>query len=92
MTDDYVLTASSVSLMNWTCLVYGGPMFGIMIWWVVDARKWFKGPKVNIQHQMLGREGNDGGQGESSGSGGSSETSLNKNTRSTDDAKAAEMA
>ncbi|KAG9520426.1 amino acid transporter, partial [Aureobasidium melanogenum] len=42
--------------MNWTCVVYGGPMFMIMIWWVVSARKWFKGPKVNVQHMMLGRE------------------------------------
>ena len=44
--------------MNWTCLVWGGPMFLILVWWVVDAHKWFAGPKVNIQHQMLGREGN----------------------------------
>lgn len=44
--------------MNWTCLVYGGPMLFIMIWWVVDARKWFKGPKVNLEHLMLGRDGN----------------------------------
>ena len=29
-----------------------------LIWWVVSARHWFKGPKVNIQHQMLGREDN----------------------------------
>ncbi|KAL8771101.1 MAG: hypothetical protein Q9209_003272 [Squamulea sp. 1 TL-2023] len=41
--------------MNWTCLVYGGPMTFILIWWVVSARKWFKGPKVNIEHQMIGR-------------------------------------
>ncbi|KAL8783181.1 MAG: hypothetical protein Q9213_004810 [Squamulea squamosa] len=41
--------------MNWTCLVYGGPMTFVLIWWVVSARKWFKGPKVNIEHQMLGR-------------------------------------
>ncbi|RVX69174.1 hypothetical protein B0A52_07150 [Exophiala mesophila] len=46
------------SLMNWTCLVWGGPMLMVLIWWVVDAHKWFKGPKVNIQHQMLGAEGN----------------------------------
>lgn len=44
--------------MNWTALVYGGPMLAVSIWWVVDARKWFKGPKVNIEHQILGREGN----------------------------------
>ncbi|KAL8835116.1 MAG: hypothetical protein Q9176_007110 [Flavoplaca citrina] len=41
--------------MNWTCLVYGGPMVFVLVWWVVSARKWFKGPKVNIEHQMLGR-------------------------------------
>lgn len=41
--------------MNWTCLVYGGPMSLVTIWWFVSARKWFKGPKVNIQHMMLGR-------------------------------------
>ncbi|KAF2739327.1 amino acid transporter [Polyplosphaeria fusca] len=45
-------------MMNWTCLVYGAPMLGSLIWWVVSARKWFKGPKVNIEHLMLGREGN----------------------------------
>lgn len=42
--------------MNWTCLVYGGPMLGAMVWWVMDARKWFKGPKINVDHVMLGRE------------------------------------
>ena len=31
-------------------------MLAISIWWVVDARKWFKGPKVNVDHQMLERE------------------------------------
>lgn len=44
--------------MNWTCLVYGGPIFIVMTWWVVSARKWFKGPKVNVEHLMLGRDGN----------------------------------
>ncbi|KAK3208266.1 hypothetical protein GRF29_77g117046 [Pseudopithomyces chartarum] len=45
-------------LMNWTCLVYGGPMFMVTVWWFVSAKKWFKGPKVNVDHLMLGREGN----------------------------------
>lgn len=31
-------------------------MFLVIIWWFVGARKWFKGPKVNIEHAMLGRE------------------------------------
>lgn len=42
--------------MNWTCLVYGAPMFLVTVWWIVSAHKWFKGPKVNIEHMMLGRE------------------------------------
>lgn len=42
--------------MNWTALVYGGPMLGAMVWWVVDARKWFKGPKVNVEHLMVARD------------------------------------
>lgn len=37
----------SVQLMNWTCLAYGGPMFMVLVWYAVDARKWFKGPKVD---------------------------------------------
>ncbi|KAL0254310.1 GABA/polyamine transporter [Diplodia seriata] len=42
--------------MNWTCLVYGAPMLFVLIWWALSARKWFKGPKVNIEHMMLGRD------------------------------------
>jgi hypothetical protein len=33
-------------------------MIAVIIWWFISAHKWFKGPKVNIEHQMLGREGN----------------------------------
>ncbi|KAI4651742.1 uncharacterized protein J4E79_009224 [Alternaria viburni] len=46
----------TVADMNWTCVVYGGPMFMVTIWWFVSAHRWFKGPKVNIEHMMLGRE------------------------------------
>ncbi|KAI1908808.1 GABA/polyamine transporter [Ophidiomyces ophidiicola] len=45
--------------MNWTAVVYGGPMLGVLIWWVVDARKWFKGPRVNLDHHMLDRARGD---------------------------------
>ncbi|KAK7191838.1 hypothetical protein DPSP01_007127 [Paraphaeosphaeria sporulosa] len=47
----------TAELMNWTALVYGTLMLGVLVWWVVDARRWFKGPKVNIEHMMLGRDG-----------------------------------
>ncbi|KAF9735755.1 hypothetical protein PMIN06_010005 [Paraphaeosphaeria minitans] len=47
----------TAGLMNWTALVYGTLMLAVLVWWVVDARKWFKGPKVNVEHMMLGREG-----------------------------------
>lgn len=40
-------------LMNWTCLVYGGPMFMALVWYAVDARKWFKGPKVSTPLSYL---------------------------------------
>lgn len=58
--------------MNWTCLVWGAPMLLAIIWFVVDAHKWFKGPKVNIQHMMLGQgdnviEGKEGSDGSESG-------------------------
>lgn len=45
-----------VDVMNWTCVVYGGPMLLVCIWWAISARKWFKGPKVNVAHMMLGDE------------------------------------
>ena len=36
--------------MNWTCLIYGGAMFLAMSWYAVDGRKWFKGPRINVDH------------------------------------------
>ncbi|KAK7542424.1 amino acid permease-domain-containing protein [Phyllosticta citribraziliensis] len=42
--------------MNWTVVVWGGTMLIALGWWIISARKWFKGPKVNIQHMMVGRE------------------------------------
>ncbi|KAJ4382742.1 GABA/polyamine transporter [Didymella sp. IMI 355093] len=43
-------------VMNWTAVVCGGPMILVIIWWFVSARKWFKGPKVNVAHMMHGEE------------------------------------
>ena len=40
--------------MNWTCLVYGAPMLAVLVWWFVDARRWFKGPKINVEHVVHG--------------------------------------
>ncbi|KAJ5059778.1 amino acid permease-domain-containing protein [Bipolaris maydis] len=42
--------------MNWTSLCYGGPMFIIICWWFISAHKWFTGPKVNVEHMMMGRD------------------------------------
>ena len=41
--------------MNWTCLVYGAPMLVALLWFAVDARKWFKGPRVDTKHAMIGQ-------------------------------------
>ncbi|CAK7274713.1 GABA/polyamine transporter [Sporothrix epigloea] len=38
--------------MNWTIVVWGGPMLLAIVWFLVDAHKWFKGPKVNIVHMV----------------------------------------
>jgi amino acid transporter len=46
----------TAELMNWTVVVYGGPMTMVIIWWFVSAHKWFKGPVINIEHHMIGRE------------------------------------
>jgi hypothetical protein len=36
--------------MNYTCLIYGGVMLLALLWYAVDARHWFKGPKINVEH------------------------------------------
>jgi len=46
----------TAELMNWTIVVYGGPMIMVTIWWFISAHKWFKGPKINVEHHMLGRD------------------------------------
>ncbi|CAK7274983.1 GABA/polyamine transporter [Sporothrix epigloea] len=38
--------------MNWTIVVWGGPMLLAVVWFLVDAHKWFKGPKVNVIHMV----------------------------------------
>ena len=87
------MESSSPATMNWTCLVYGGPMLGALIWWVVSARHWFKGPKVNIEHQMLGRERDVIEAKEASGeSGGSGANSIQMESREFDDKRASDLA
>ncbi|WBW74633.1 amino acid transmembrane transporter [Schizosaccharomyces osmophilus] len=39
--------------MNWTCLVFGGPMTLIILWYVVSARKWFKGPRTSTDNTYI---------------------------------------
>ncbi|CAE7202628.1 hypothetical protein CFE70_008476 [Pyrenophora teres f. teres 0-1] len=72
--------------MNWTCVVYGGPMLFVTIWWFVSAHKWFKGPKVNIEHMMLGQHVVISGQAVSvhskDGSGSEGEVVIDKGTKS----------
>lgn len=38
--------------MNWTVVVYFGPMLLFIIWWVVDAHKWYVGPRPNIDEYI----------------------------------------
>ena len=39
--------------MNWTCVVYGGPMIMAILWYIIDAHKWFKGPKVRSSVEVI---------------------------------------
>ncbi|CAB63537.1 Amino acid permease [Schizosaccharomyces pombe] len=45
--------------MNWTCLVYGGPMLFTLVWYAISARKWFKGPKASAHYKRPGEESSD---------------------------------
>lgn len=45
--------------MNWTIVIYGGAMTLALAWYAVDARKWFKGPKVNVEHIIHGTTAED---------------------------------
>ena len=68
-------------------------MLYAIVWWIVSARHWFKGPRVNIEHQMPRVEeniihGKDGG----NDSGDSSTNSITKETRDFSDRKAADLA
>ncbi|KAF7915379.1 hypothetical protein EAE99_010152 [Botrytis elliptica] len=46
--------------MNYTCLIYGGTMTLAMCWYAISARKWFKGPKINVEH-MIHRDSSGNG-------------------------------
>ncbi|ODQ79155.1 hypothetical protein BABINDRAFT_162210 [Babjeviella inositovora NRRL Y-12698] len=39
--------------MNWTVAVYFGPMSISTLWYLVSARKWFKGPKSNLDESYF---------------------------------------
>ncbi|KAK0867263.1 hypothetical protein LTR87_014670 [Friedmanniomyces endolithicus] len=45
--------------MNYTCVVYGGVMTCALLWYAIDARKWFKGPKINVEHLIHGQDTDD---------------------------------
>jgi hypothetical protein len=39
--------------MNWTALVFFGPLLLSLIWYLVDAHKWYKGPKSNLDPETI---------------------------------------
>lgn len=44
--------------MNWTSLVFFGPMLIFVVWFYVDAHKWYTGPRPNIG-EYISNEGSD---------------------------------
>lgn len=67
-------------------------MLAIIIWWFLSARKWFKGPKPDIQHQMLGREVLDGQEASKSSTGSRSGSISKADLRVLDDKHAGALA
>lgn len=53
--------------MNWTVLVYFGPMLIVTIWFMVDAHKWYVGPRPNIEEYINHEEVLDGVRNDSTG-------------------------
>jgi hypothetical protein len=49
-----LLTVYSIKMdtFNYAPIALGVVLGLIMLWWVVDARKWFKGPVRNIDEQV----------------------------------------
>ena len=43
--------------MNWTVLIYGGPMLLATMYFVVEARHWFKGPRMNVDSANISDDG-----------------------------------
>lgn len=54
-------------LMNWTVVVYFGPMLFAIIWYFVYAHKFFKGPKVNVDHLIYATDEDGNPLGKNSG-------------------------
>lgn len=46
----YTGKALTLDYMNWTILLYGGTMFLAMSYYAISARKWFRGPRINVEH------------------------------------------
>jgi hypothetical protein len=42
--------------MNYTCLIYGGVMMFALLWYAIDARKWFKGKSDQCTVMRRARE------------------------------------
>lgn len=43
----------TLEYMNWTSLVFFGPMSIVTAWFLISARKWYKGPRSNLNESDL---------------------------------------
>lgn len=53
-TEDFTWTAA-----NYAPLTFGGLMVIVGIWWMLSARKWFKGPQSEVDEELLLTERSD---------------------------------
>ncbi|KAH3671320.1 hypothetical protein OGAPHI_000543 [Ogataea philodendri] len=48
---------NTLDLMNWTCVVYWGAMFLVVVYWFAYGRTFFTGPKSNVEVIYADEEG-----------------------------------
>lgn len=50
--------------MNWTVVVYFGPLLIVTVWFVLDAHKWYIGPRPNVDEYITHETGSTFGHSE----------------------------
>lgn len=44
---------TNAETMNYSCVVCGGIWLFISLYWLIDARKWYRGPRMNLESKVI---------------------------------------